>query len=82
MDFIHIFSRETFRVHEQMLLFPKFFPANIKHRLHIIDNDTGQELNPVLNKPLVSQLFKPNKVASFVKVSSDVCPHMCCNYQC
>lgn len=56
-----------------MLLFPKFFPANVRHRLHIIDNDTGKELNPVLNKPLVSRLFKPNKVGSYVKVSPAVC---------
>lgn len=73
VPFCHLFVRETFRVPEEMLLFPKFFPANIKHRLHIIDNDTGKELNPVLNKPLVSQTFKPNKVGSYVKVSPAVC---------
>lgn len=55
-------------MHEEMLLFPKFFPVSIKHRLHIVDNDTGKELNPVLNKPLVSKPFKPNKVGDFVVI--------------
>ncbi|XP_073348559.1 androglobin [Pagrus major] len=51
--------REVFLVHEEMLLVPKIYSPIPKCLLHIINNDTGEEL--VFNKP-ANHVYQPNKL--------------------
>ncbi|XP_023262820.1 androglobin [Seriola lalandi dorsalis] len=53
--------REVFLVPQEMLLVPKVYSPIPNCLLHIINNDTGEELNMVFNK-LATHIYQPNKL--------------------
>ncbi|KAI3363725.1 hypothetical protein L3Q82_001339 [Scortum barcoo] len=53
--------REVFLVHKEMLLVPKVYSPIPNCLLHIINNDTGEEVNMVFNK-VAANVYKPNKL--------------------
>ncbi|XP_035534773.1 androglobin [Morone saxatilis] len=53
--------REVFLVPKEMLLLPKVYSPIPNCLLHIINNDTGEELDMVLNK-VATHVYKPNKL--------------------
>lgn len=59
--FLLCVSREVFLVHKEMLLAPKVYSPFPNSLLHIIDNDTGEELDMVFNKA-ATLVYQPNKV--------------------
>lgn len=50
--------REVFLVDEEMLLAPKIYSSIPNYQLHIINNDTGEELDVLVN------VYQPNKVTA------------------
>lgn len=53
--------REIFLVPKEMLLVPKVYSPIPNCLLHVINNDTGEELDMVFNK-LATHVYQPNKV--------------------
>ncbi|CAJ1078450.1 androglobin isoform X2 [Xyrichtys novacula] len=53
--------REVFLVSEEMLLVPKVYSPIPNCLLHVINNDTGEELDVVFNK-VAAHVYKPNKL--------------------
>lgn len=53
--------RKVFLVAEEMLLAPKIYSPITNYLLHIINNDTGEELNVLFNKA-APHIYQPNKV--------------------
>ncbi|XP_070843007.1 androglobin [Chaetodon trifascialis] len=53
--------REVFLVPEEMLLVPKIYSPIPNCLLHIINNDTGEELDMVFNKA-ATHVYQPNKL--------------------
>lgn len=53
-------QREVFFIPTKMVLIPKVC-SPISCLLHIINNDTGEELDMVFNKP-TAQVYEPNEV--------------------
>ncbi|KAG7508708.1 androglobin isoform X2 [Solea senegalensis] len=53
--------REVFLVPEEMLVVPKVYSPIPNCLLHVINNDTGEELDMVFNK-LVPNVYQPNKL--------------------
>nr|XP_019953171.1 PREDICTED: androglobin [Paralichthys olivaceus] len=52
--------REVFLVPKEMLLVPKIY-SPIPSLLHVINNDTGEELDMIFNK-LATHVYQPNKL--------------------
>ncbi|XP_069014313.1 androglobin isoform X3 [Embiotoca jacksoni] len=62
--------REVFKFPKKMLLIPKVYSPVPNHLLHVINNDTGEEVNMVHNE-VAPHIYQPNKlgytfVAEFV----------------
>lgn len=53
--------RKVFLVAEEMLLSPKIYSPITNYLLHIINNDTGEELDIPFNKA-APHIYRPNKV--------------------
>ncbi|XP_067338872.1 androglobin isoform X2 [Channa argus] len=53
--------REVFHIPKEMLLLPKVYSPIPNNLLHIINNDTGEELEMIANKP-ADHVYKPNKL--------------------
>ncbi|XP_071335416.1 androglobin isoform X2 [Trachinotus anak] len=53
--------REVFLVPQEMLLVPKIYSPIPNCLLHVINNDTGEELDMVFNK-LATHVYQPNKL--------------------
>lgn len=53
--------RKVFLVAEEMLLAPKIYSPISNFLLHIIDNDTGEELDILFNRA-APHIYQPNKV--------------------
>ncbi|XP_034555079.1 androglobin isoform X2 [Notolabrus celidotus] len=53
--------REVFLVSEDMLLVPRVYSPISNCLLHVINNDTGEELDMVFNK-VAAHVYKPNKL--------------------
>ncbi|XP_040015836.2 androglobin isoform X2 [Gasterosteus aculeatus] len=58
--------REVFQVHKEMQLVPKVYSPVPNCLLHVINNDTGEELDMLFNK-VAPHVYRPNKLGySFV----------------
>ncbi|KAK2856208.1 hypothetical protein Q5P01_004943 [Channa striata] len=53
--------REVFHIPKEMLLLPKVYSPIPNNLLHIINNDTGEDLEMITNKP-ADRVYKPNKL--------------------
>lgn len=53
--------REVFQVHKEMQLVPKVYSPVPNCLLHVINNDTGEELDMLFNK-VAPHVYRPNKV--------------------
>ncbi|XP_026196445.1 androglobin [Anabas testudineus] len=53
--------REVFLVPKEMLLVPKVYSSIPNCLLHVVNNDTGEEVEMVFNKPS-AHVYKPNKL--------------------
>lgn len=54
-------GREVFLVAEEMLLAPKIYSPIPHYLLHVINNDTGEELDMLFNKA-APHIYQPNEV--------------------
>ncbi|XP_041814551.1 androglobin isoform X2 [Chelmon rostratus] len=66
--------REVFMVPEEMLLVPKVYSPIPNCLLHVINNDTGEELDMVFNKP-ATLVYQPNKLG-YTFVAEAVTPEL------
>ncbi|XP_005454715.1 androglobin isoform X1 [Oreochromis niloticus] len=66
--------REIFLVSEEMLVIPKVYSAIPNCLLHVINNDTGEEVNMVFNR-VAPHVYQPNKLG-YTFVAEAITPEL------